>query len=194
MAEIGAMGRVLRTIALAVVAAALVPGLASAKQAGDGGGADRAFCAPAGAPDPTQCSFPVGPETVTLDFDATSGPLGESPTGSARVVVGPIVTDFDVTCLQVAGDLAAIGGIITSTNNPGFQAGSGFAFKVLDDPLGPDLISAVEGGLPVPEANTPACGSLFAPFFPVDGDIVVEDAQCDKFKDKPGTEKDRCKN
>jgi hypothetical protein len=139
---------------------------------GGGGGQDRAFCDPPGAPDPGQCST----GSVRFDFEATSGPLGESPTGSARFDHGGgVVFDIDVTCLVVMGTRAAIGGPVTGVDLP---PGTWAAFTVLDNSPatpGPDLISAHSfffTGLP---PNTPNCGSVFEPVFLVEGDIVVQD-------------------
>jgi hypothetical protein len=139
---------------------------------GGGGGQDRAYCDPPGAPDPGQCSA----GSVRFDFEATSGPLGESPTGSARFDHGGgVVLDIDVTCLVVMGTRAAIGGPVTAVDLP---PGTWAAFTVLDNSPatpGPDLISPRSVFLTGPPPNTPNCASLFQPVFLVEGDIVVQD-------------------
>jgi hypothetical protein len=138
---------------------------------GGGGGQDRAFCAPAGASRVGDCrSFTL----ADFDFDASSGPLGESPTGTFVFdFFGPFVVG-EVTCLQVTGNRASVGGIVTASNV--FLEGTGFAFTVVDNPpAAPDLIS-LGTELPVPPpANTPDCGDLTEAVHEVVGDIVVED-------------------
>jgi hypothetical protein len=141
-----------------------------------GGGGDAAFCAPAGPPEPGQCSLGAG--AFIFDFDASSGPLGENPTGTFRLetqVVANLFFELQVTCLQVTGNRASIGGTITAATDPGV-VGQGLAFTVLDNtPVAPDLISSGTT-LPVaPPANTPNCGDVTQPTNPVEGDIVVQD-------------------
>jgi hypothetical protein len=184
------------TVSLALLALALVPGVAAAKQT-SGGVGDRAFCAPAGLPlEPGQCSIIDG-DGVPFDFDASSGPLGENPMGAVRFESSATAESFielEVTCLQVTVNRASIGGRVT----PGsiLLPGSGFAFTVLDNAPAPDLISGGTGppaGPPPP--GTPDCGDVFEPTFPVQGDIVVQDATCDKFKEHPNDPaKDKCKD
>jgi hypothetical protein len=184
--------RRLPTLTLAVLALTLVPALASAQT---GGGGNRAYCAPAGPPERGQCSFSSG--QVTFDFDASSGPAGESPVGSGIFVVfpgdpGEVFANYDITCLQVTANLASFGGVITDSNI--WPVGSGISFTVVDNPTGPDLISqgtvSFEGP---PSPDTPGCGDANQGATPLEqGDIVVQGA-CDKAKDKPGTDKDKCK-
>jgi hypothetical protein len=134
---------------------------------GGGGGQDRAFCAPAGPPERGQCTYTAFPASH-FDFDATSGPLGENPTGSAD-----FFHTFDITCLQVTGNRAAFGGPITFS--PIFAVGEWLAFTVVDNGPAPDLAS---GGfwLPTPPPpNTPDCGDINEPVHAVTGDIVVQD-------------------
>lgn len=144
-----------------------------------GGGQDRVFCAPAGPPEPGQCRLVLFPHYV-FDFEAVSGPLGENPTGSFRQRSERpedilFFHAFEVTCLQVTGNVASFGGRITESPNPAV-VGRGFVFTVVDNTsLGlNDLI----GGMPLPAPpppNTPNCGDIHPPTEQVIGDIVVED-------------------
>jgi hypothetical protein len=160
---------------LAALAMLMTPALAGADDDDDdgGGGGDRAFCAPAGSPVPGQCSAFGG--SITFDFDASSGPLGENPTGTYRESGPQGTLEMQVTCLQVSGPRAFIGGTVTASDF--IPAGRGFAFTVLDNsPAASDLISA-RAALPEPPmANTLNCGTPFVqPTFAVAGDIVVQD-------------------
>lgn len=158
---------------LAALAMLMTPALAGADDDDDdgGGGGDRAFCAtPA-----TGC----GGGLVFFTFlDASSGPLGENPTGTGRLeTISLASSDFDVTCLQVTGNSASIGGVITNSNDASV-VGFGIAFTVVDNtPVAPDLVSLETlMEFSPPAANTPNCGSELPPAFPVDtGDIVVQD-------------------
>jgi hypothetical protein len=137
---------------------------------GGGGLQDRAYCEPPGSPEFGQCRY-VTSGGAFFDFDATSGPLGENPTGSG--VDGSFVGfAYDVTCLQVMGNQASIGGRITS---PPDLAGEGYVITVRDNaPASDQALPALLGVAPPP--NTPNCGQPFLlPFFLVEGDIVVQD-------------------
>jgi hypothetical protein len=155
---------------LAALAILMTPAIAGA---GKGGG-DRAFCAPAGPLAFGQCSVPG---RLDFDFDASSGPLGQNPTGTFRFESLPFHIEGQVTCLQVTGNRASVAGTITSGTN---FVGMGYAFTVVDNtPAMPDLIS----GWPIPTAvlpvapppNTPNCGDLLQPTNAVTGDVVVQD-------------------
>jgi hypothetical protein len=138
---------------------------------GGGGGQDRAFCAPAGPPEAGQC-FALG---VDFDFDATSGPLGENPTGTYVFTNARESFQLEITCLLVTGNRASFGGRVTASNF--FPIGSGFAFTVVDNAPAVDLVSLgtfLAAGPPPP--NTPNCGDVTQPVHPVsEGDIVVQD-------------------
>jgi hypothetical protein len=162
---------------LAALAMLMAPAFALADDDDDddGGGQDRAFCAPPGPLEPGQCSINAG--TERFDFDASSGPLGENPTGTFRdeLASGGAFFEVQVTCLQVTGKRASLGGTITDASNVALE-GSGVALTVLDNtPAISDLIS--QGTLlPAgPPANTPNCGDLQQPLLVVTGDIVVLD-------------------
>jgi hypothetical protein len=188
------MRRTLVTLSLAMLALPLVPGLASAKPPPpSGGGQDRAYCAPAGAPDPAQCSstgtINGDPYQQRFDFDATSGPLGENPTGSARIVQSAgtafeIERDFAVTCLQVTGNRASFGGRFTFNQPSDFL--QAYAFTVVDNTSGPDLISRGTYSNQVPTPTDPNCFDITSPDQSVQGDVVVQDATCTKIKPKKG--------
>ena len=165
------MRRTLLTLTLALLALALVPGVATAKQA-----RDRAYG-----------SGTAGP--YAFEFDAQSDALGGDATGVfALSVVGDPATAFrgEVTCLQVLGNSARFGGIVTESTFGSPVVGDEVTFSVLDGGQA-DVFSGT-GGIPL-------CSPFSVVSFPVDsGNIVVEDAQCDTFKDKPGTDKDKCKD
>jgi hypothetical protein len=130
---------------------------------------DRAFCAPAGPPAFGQCSVPGA---LDFDFDSSSGPLGENPTGTLLLEALPLHSEGQVTCLQVTGNRASLGGLITS----GSFAGQGIAFTVVDNsPAASDLMSTPNILPSPPAANTPDCGATQAPNNSVSGDIVVQD-------------------
>jgi hypothetical protein len=139
---------------------------------------DRAYCAPAGPPAFGQCSIPG---KLDFDFDASSGPLGENPTGTFLWESLPFHFEGQVTCLQVTGNRASVGGTITASSSHPQFVGRGLAFTVVDNtPGAPDLVSypaSLQQFLQPagPEANTPACGDTAQPTNPVAGDVVVED-------------------
>ena len=137
---------------------------------------DRAFCAPAGPLTLGQCSVPG---RLDFDFDASSGPLGENPTGTILWESLPNRWEVQVTCLQVTGNRASVGGIVTASNFPE-DIGMGLAFTVVDNaPPTPDLIDYADFPailLPAPPtATTPACGDPRQPTDAVTGDTVVVD-------------------
>jgi hypothetical protein len=140
---------------------------------GGGGGGDRAYCAPAGPPEPGQCSAFGG--VNRYDFDASSGPLGENPMGTLRFESDFTFYEVEITCLQVTGNRASFGGRITDSSHLP-SVGLGLAYTVLDQtPADVDLISIGNQFLIPPVANTPNCGDLSQPTERVTGDIVVED-------------------
>ena len=119
------------------------------------------------------------PGFLDFDFDASSGTLGENPTGTFFWERLPSSYQGQVTCLQVTGNRASVGGIITASLDSSI-VGRGLAFTVVDNTTGaPDLVSLpgrLSGLLPAPPtANTPACGDTLPPDQPVTGDIVVQD-------------------
>lgn len=166
-----------RLFLLGAVLAALAMLMTSAIAGANKGGGDRAFCAPGGPLAFGQCSVPG---RLDFDFDASSGFLGQNPTGTFRFESLPFHIEGQVTCLQVTGNRASVGGIITS-GTPAF-VGKGYAFTVVNNtPAAPDLISgwpinAVVAALPIaPSPTTPNCGDPLQPTNAVTGDIVVQD-------------------
>ena len=126
--------------------------------------------------------------TTTWSFDVSSGPSGESPSGTIQG--DGVLLDFDlqVTCLQVTGNRAVIGG---------GQIAGGFTvqvyFVVVDEPG--DVQDRILRRLFVNDPLTPATCAEFeaqtagtAPPPANFGSIVVTDAQ--PFP----TSKDQCKN
>jgi hypothetical protein len=116
-------------------------------------------------------------ETFTFEFDARSGPNGESPTGEVSfrfASTGEVFFAGPVSCLVVSGNFAILS--VAST-----QFGS-VGLEVTDSPGG-DLIRAIPTGLS-------ACMPLgLAVDFPViSGDLVVVDAP------SLPTSKEQCKN
>jgi hypothetical protein len=116
-------------------------------------------------------------------FDASSGPSGESPAGTATAVLVPfpdINTGGRVTCLAVEGNRAVIG----TENGPDTVApNQGTLFEVVDD--SPDSVAF--GTVPEPPTVCPA-ETGFEQFELVTGDIAVTDAPA------LPTSKDQCKH
>jgi hypothetical protein len=130
--------------------------------------------AAAGPPVFGRCSVP---RLLDFAFNASSGPLGENPMGTFFWESLPLSIEGQVTCLQVTGNRASVGGTITAGSPAAI--GRGLAFTVVDNtPVAPDLISVISNAalLPAgPPANAPACGDPNQPRFSVTGDIVVQD-------------------
>jgi hypothetical protein len=145
--------------------------------------ADRAYCAPSGPPTFGQCFYTASAELMLprldLDFAASSGPGGQTPSGNFRFEQLPLHWAGVVTCLEFenGGHVADIGGVITDSNAR--PVGSGFSFAATDN--APDDISTFTYRASPPTANTPLCGissahSLNEGFLEVvSGDIVVKD-------------------
>jgi hypothetical protein len=121
-----------------------------------------------------------GAQTGTFDFTATSGPSGESPSGSFTFSLSPVgfpTRSFSgtVTCLAVSGNTATVGGQITQSEFPAviFQIGDRIKFTVQDNgPNGQgDLFSVISV-----QAGPSDCviDPLVSPI--QSGDIVVVDA------------------
>jgi hypothetical protein len=111
--------------------------------------------------------------SFAFDLNARSGPSGENPTGTARVVLraGPTIgIQGPVTCLTVTGNRAVIG----LDNSQGFSAlGRGWFIEVTDDT--PDSLAVSSFSLVA--APTVCPSSLGLEQERVDsGDIVVTDA------------------
>jgi hypothetical protein len=126
---------------------------------------------------------PIG--TARLNINASSGPSGETPTGTiaAELLDFGVLLDFQVTCLAVNGNAATVGA------------------RHVDPALGEQLLylQIVAGGPGrADQLGTVATGSTFAcarpplPFVTTQtitsGDLVVVDSQA-----RPSS-KDQCKN
>jgi hypothetical protein len=123
--------------------------------------------------------------SFAFDLNARSGPSGENPAGTARVVLRSspsIGIEGPVTCLTVTGNTAVIG----LDNSQGLQAlGRGWFIEVTD--ATPDSLAVFSVSVDTPPTVCPA--SLGVAQERVDfGDIVVTDAP--PFP----TSKDQCKN
>jgi hypothetical protein len=168
-----------KTLITALVALAIgfLPTVAESKNSG--GPEDRAFTV--GSP----ATF-LG----TYVFDARSDAFGGDASGQFNIDISAFAKPAGpVTCLRVIGNTAIIGG--TDETGHVFDVGTPVTFTVQDNgPAGTgDLVSQLlwnpaEACLPQ-TPTSPVTGG---------GDIVVEDAPCANPKDKPGTDKDRCKD
>jgi hypothetical protein len=120
---------------------------------------------------------------VTASIDAHSGPIGENATGTATFGARQTFFGGPVTCLNVTGNRAVIGG------DSAFVGPAGYLFVVVDDSATgvPDLFGLL---FPPPaEAPTTCPSDLDVPLQPASsGDLIVHDAQ--PFP----TSKDQCKN
>jgi hypothetical protein len=164
------MRRMQLSIALAAVGLALVPGLAIAQTTAQ----DRAF---------TQGPVQSGP--WTLELDARSDPLGGNPSGTFRWTAGSVNVFGAVECMGVVDNAAFIRGRLAQAVGP-FPAGTPVQFSVQDNGKSGDLTSGLSASS-FGFLGAEPCGAL-PPTDPVDGQIVVEDAQC-----KVKTKGDKCK-
>lgn len=113
-----------RAIVLAAVCAALLfPAAAAAKSAGDtavGEGVRSASCVD-GCPE------------ISFSFSASSGPSGESPSGTFWAdIPGSATFTADVTCLDVSGSQAIIAGVMTGGSGDEVEPGNPFVVVVKD--------------------------------------------------------------
>jgi hypothetical protein len=119
-----------RRIALSLFAAALLGMGASSASAQS---LDRDFVTGAWGQYPSQTA------QLVILFDASSGPSGQDPTGTVTLELdyasGLDVTAarYNVTCLKVSGNRAAIGGVLV--------------FQQLGPPLSPNAVFYVEDGV-----------------------------------------------
>ena len=77
---------------------------------------DASIAAP---PDSPERDLVVGTsrnQDTTLAMAAHSGPNGEDPRGNGVAIAPSTRTHFDVTCVDVAGNLAAVGVVVTRSN------------------------------------------------------------------------------
>ena len=120
---------------------------------------------------------------VTASIDARSGPSGENATGTATFGARQTFFGGPVTCLNVTGNRAVIGG------DSAFVAPAGYLFVAVDNSAtgAPDLFGML---FPPPaEAPTTCPSNLSVALEPaISGDLVVHDAPA-----LPAS-KDQCKN
>lgn len=121
-----------------------------------------------------------------FSVNAVSGPAGENATGSFSFVLGIGDLIGDVTCLNVRGAQAVVGGPVTG--GTAAPAGSGYFFHVDDRAPLSDLVR-----LELLESPPSACvsPSLISPALVTAGDIVVADAPAPP---PSPTSKDECKD
>jgi hypothetical protein len=117
--------------------------------------------------------FSTSPATVAFDFSATSGPNGENASGSFWFVCqdgpnGLVSTQSGtISCLNVNGNTATLGGTITHSSVELFQFERLINFTVTDTP---DATSRIGRGAAV-------CTSFREANHPIDrGEIIVQDA------------------
>jgi hypothetical protein len=179
------MRRFLLISLAALVAVAALPGMAAAKQ--------QPVYRTSGNPAGTVAGF----DQVRATFEATANQLDRGDASGFyefhRVEGGPL-DDFrgNVRCLDVVGNTATMSGEITEAHG-GFVpfVGGGFVATVVDN--GPNGQGDLFSGYGEFGVGTFDCVFPTAPIVPVtSGDVVVE--SCDKFKEKPGTGKDKCKS
>lgn len=119
-----------RRLALSLFAAAL---LGMGASSADAQSLDRDFVTGAAGAEPTQNT-----QTVTF-FDASSGPSGQTPTGTVTLVLDfanaadVAFARYNVTCLEVSGNRATVGGVL--------------AFQLGGPPLPPNALFYVEDGV-----------------------------------------------
>jgi hypothetical protein len=162
-----------RTVSLAVVVfAALASVLAPSVRAGGPydyttGGGHRAT---------------GGTKGATFAFSAHNGPGGPSGEYTRSGSNGSIRITAAITCLQVTGNRALLGGVIRRSNDPSFPAGTTVALAVEDNgnPAGgvsPDRVSFTDFTGAPPPINCSDEAFLFALLQPVaDGNVGVYDA------------------
>jgi hypothetical protein len=113
--------------------------------------------------------------TATYDFSATSGPSGENASGVFSHVCSPTGSfpsqafSGSVSCLQVTGNVATLGGTVTASTSPAFPVGTELSFTVTDG--GP---AGLNDGISVFSQGANCVPDLA--FRPISsGDIVVVD-------------------
>ena len=192
------MKRFVAVLALGVGIISTAPSTASASAPHDPGGA------------PIDEDFAVGSSdtpTLRFDFSAHSGPSGEAPFGSFKLVFGqpglPPLFDLDasLTCLHVEGHKAVIGIATAPNGGPG-----GTIIEVHDATGAPDDPFDLIGFFGTPEAPGAKCPapSSLPPLLPFSSDFWGEHfyaslgAQHDEITVHDAlplpTAKDQCKN
>jgi hypothetical protein len=165
-------------LAAAATAAVLLaaPGTANASHDPSGAPFDEDFVVGTAGFGPPQAG-------LTATIDAHSGPAGENATGTATFGARQTFFGGPVTCLNVTGNRAVIGG------DSEFEAPAGYLFLVVDNAATgtPDQFGQL---FPPPIVAPSTCpANLDVPLQEAtSGDLVVHDAQ--PFP----TSKDQCKN
>jgi hypothetical protein len=121
-----------------------------------------------------------------FSVNAVSGPAGENATGSFSVVLGIGDLIGDVTCLNVSGSQAVVGGPVTG--GTAVPAGFGYFFHVDDRAPMSDLVRLELLGSPPSGCGSPL---FISPALVTVGDIVVTDAPAPP---PLPTSKDECKD
>jgi len=123
-------------------------------------------------------------DTIIWSINAVSGPSGESPAGTIETLGILLRATFPVTCLEVSGNRAVIGGRLTSVqvylivvDEPGEAQDRVLDQFFINDPAAPTTCAAF---------NAQAGGTT--PPVAASGSVIVTDAQ--PFP----TSKDQCKN
>ena len=126
----------------------------------------------------------AGRPTVTTEVDARIDPTTRTVTGSFAVQYDPISSSpargsdlrGRVVCLSVEGNKAMVGGVVESSNNPAYPAGTAvrLAFTDNGEPgAGRDTQVGFLGG-----DITPTCALEAVPELPlIEGDFVVRDGE-----------------
>jgi hypothetical protein len=122
----------------------------------------------------------VHPTTPLIHFvvSAQSGPLGVSgiyDLSTPTISNPPGVFNFkgDVTCLQIVGNQAIVGGVVTSGGEPG-QIGTGFAVGFIDTGPATDTQTFTDLEIPTPVDCTAEQFLFTQTLFPVlNGNVVV---------------------
>ena len=116
-----------------------------------------------------------------LHVNAKSGPTGEDPRGHfflTRSQFGIEDIDFSgrVTCVDVNGDLAAVGGVVTKSKNPSVPEGSGILINIEDRGSdAEDAAGVFVTSLPPTEPPT-NCEFSDASALATGGNFIVHDA------------------
>lgn len=155
------------SLCILAFASALVPALSS--------GAAGPFASVTGSGWRGNVSTPTTPFHHFV-VNARSGPQGVSGMYTLTSAANPLLNFTGrVTCLDVVGDHAIVGGVVTGGGEPG-QIGTGFAVGFIDNGSGTDTQTFTDVEIPAP-VDCAAEQVLFADtLFPVlNGNVVIGD-------------------
>jgi hypothetical protein len=121
---------------------------------------------------------------ANVGFNARSDPNGENPSGHITTTIpfsgatsDPLQLRIDVTCVAVAGNLAAVGGIINESSANDIFAGFNLVVVFRDTGLPGGEGDAVAPFPGAPAASCPAFVALAAEAPPIQiGNVTVNDA------------------